>query len=255
MRGILAVMFREFRIRATSMIWLFYDLCVPLIYLLLFGVAFNGAFNRSAVGETAVPWSYQAFFLPGVLAMAGFGIAINTAYGFFVDRENGIFYEHLTYPLSRPEYLFGKILFNCLLALAQAGLTLLLAVFVLGIPIAPGRLVLLIPGVVLGTAGWFFFLTVFAIRIRRNDIFGTFLNAVYYILMFASTIFYPFDVMPRWLQTLVLMNPLTWHTDILRWTTGGSVAGNLMWEVVGFVVFTGIFFREAIWTLDTRIIE
>ena len=37
--------------------------------------------------------------------MAGFGIAIGTAWGFFTDRDNGIFYEFLTYPMGRGEFL------------------------------------------------------------------------------------------------------------------------------------------------------
>ena len=36
---------------------------------------------------------YNAFFLAGVLGMASFGIASNTAWSFFMDRDNGIFFE------------------------------------------------------------------------------------------------------------------------------------------------------------------
>jgi ABC-type polysaccharide/polyol phosphate export permease len=254
MNNILAVLYREFKIRSTSMVWLFYDLAVPLIYLLLFGVAFNGAVGS---GSTAVGGasSYHAFFLPGVLAMACFGVAINTAYGFFMDRDSGIFYEHLTYPMSRAQFLFGRILFNCLMALGQTVITTGIAVLGLGVRLPVERLAMLALGIVGGTAGWFFFLTVFAIRIRRNDIFGTFLNAVYYILMFASTIFYPVEIMPSWLKTLVIANPLTWHTDILRWSTGGNVAGNIWMESFAFLGFLLVFFLLAVRTIDRRIIE
>ena len=46
--------------------------------------------------------------------MASFGIASNTAWSFFLDRDNGIYYEMLTYPMSRAQYLLGKVLFNVL---------------------------------------------------------------------------------------------------------------------------------------------
>ena len=59
--------------------------------------------------------------------MASFGIASNTAWSFFLDRDNGIFYEMLTYPMSRSQYLLGKVLFNVLVALVQAAITIVLA--------------------------------------------------------------------------------------------------------------------------------
>ena len=36
---------------------------------------------------------FNEFFLAGVLGMASFGIASNTAWSLFMDRDNGIFYE------------------------------------------------------------------------------------------------------------------------------------------------------------------
>ena len=44
-----------------------------------------------------------------------------------MDRDNGIFYEMLTYPMSRAQYLLGKVLFNVLIALVQAVVTVTLA--------------------------------------------------------------------------------------------------------------------------------
>ena len=93
--------------------------------------------------------------------MASFGIAINTAYGFFVDRDNGILYEFLTYPMTRAEFLIGKILFNCVLSLVQAALiTAGSGALAAGYPAPwPGWSASLFAVVVVGTAGWFFFLT------------------------------------------------------------------------------------------------
>ncbi len=78
MTMILAVIYREYRIRTTSMTWLFTDLFIPLTYLLLFGVGLNRSFGNGIV-DGGVTVAYDAFFLASVLAMASFGIAINTA--------------------------------------------------------------------------------------------------------------------------------------------------------------------------------
>ncbi len=91
-----AVMYREGKIRATNVTFIFWDVFYPLAYLLVFGVGMT-----HAVGGAIAGVDYNAFFLGGVLGMASFGIASNTAWSFFMDRDNGIFYEMLTYPLSR----------------------------------------------------------------------------------------------------------------------------------------------------------
>src|SRR5262245_19622539 len=139
MKPLAAVMYREAKIRATNVTFIFWDLVYPLAYLLVFGV------GMTAMG-LAVPGTgmdYNAFFLAGVLGMASFGIASNTAWSFFMDRDNGIFHELLTYPMTRAEYLLGKVLFNLLIAIGQAALTVLLARWILGVPLMWSRLALL----------------------------------------------------------------------------------------------------------------
>jgi ABC-2 type transport system permease protein len=255
MNMILAVMYREYRIRTTSLTWLFYDLFMPLTYLLLFGIGLDRAFSGGiTVGGT--PIGYNAFFLAGVLSMACFGIAINTSYGFFVDRDNGIFYEFLTYPMTRSQFLIGKILFNCILSLVQAVLTLGLGTVLLGIPLIWERIVLVLAGVVTGTAGWFFFLTTFALRIRRNDIFNTFINVAYFVLMFTSSMFYPVDSLPAPLKVLAYFNPLTWHTDALRFATvGAGELNTVALEATAYLLFLLVSFLAAVGTLRRGVLR
>lgn len=255
MTMILAVMYREYRIRTTSLTWLFYDLFMPLTYLLLFGIGLDRAFAGGipVAGETV---SYNAFFLSGVLSMACFGIAINTSYGFFVDRDNGIFYEFLTYPMTRAQFLIGKIVFNCLMSLAQATLTIVLGALLLGISFLWERTVFVLVGVALGTAGWFFFLATFALRIRRNDMFNTFINVAYFVLMFASSMFYPLDQLPGWLRAISLVNPMTWHTDALRYATiGVGDSGVVLAEAAAFALFLFLSFGAALQTIRRAILR
>src|SRR5438876_5802581 len=136
-----AVFYRESKIRATNVTFIFWDLFYPLCYMLVFGVGVNSALGSPFA---AAGVDYNAFFLAGVLGMASFGIASNTSWSFFLDRDNGIFYEMLTYPLSRSEYLLGKVLFNVLIALVQALLTVVLSAVLLGVGLKPSGLPLLL---------------------------------------------------------------------------------------------------------------
>ena len=239
-----AIVYREGRIRITNATFVFWDLFSPLIYLLVFGVGIDAAMGPP---PTTGGLDYNTFFLGGVLAMASFGIASNTAWSFFMDRDNGIFYEMLTYPMSRAQYLFGKVLFNVGVALLQAVVTVGLAAALLGVPLVPSRMPLLALAVAGGTAGWFFFYATFALRIRRNDAFNTVTSIFYFVFLFASSMFYPLEPLPAWLRAAALVNPITWHVDVLRFATVGlGDAAAISAEAAAFVAFSAVFFALAI---------
>jgi ABC-2 type transport system permease protein len=247
MNALTAVMYREGKIRATNVTFIFWDLVYPLAYLLVFGV------GMSAMG-LAVPGTgmdYNAFFLAGVLGMASFGIASNTAWSFFMDRDNGIFYEMLTYPMTRAQYLLGKALFNLMIALGQAAITVLLSSMLLGVPIRWPSLPLLAVAVFVGTAGWFFFYAIFALMIRRNDAFNTVTSVLYFVLLFASSMFYPLEPLPAVFRGIALANPITWQVDVMRYATvGAGVPALIVVEGAAFAVFTVAAFGSALWALS-----
>lgn len=244
MFGLGAVFYRESKIRFTNLVWIFWDLFYPLGYMLVFGTGMSAAL---ALPRSIAGTDYNAFFLAGVLGMASFGIASNTAWGFFVDRDNGIFYEMLTYPLSRSQYLMGKVVFNVLLSILQAVITVGLARLLLGVPIRWYLLPLLALGVAGGTAGWFFFYTIFVLMIRRNDIFNTVTSIFYFVFLFASSMFYPLEPLPAWLRWVALANPITWHVDFLRYSTIGFGNPNQVWmEAAAFGTFALIAFLVAV---------
>jgi len=243
-----AVMGREAKIRATNGIFIFWDLVYPLGYLLVFSLGMSASMGFT----TGLPaMAYTDFFLAGVLAMASFGIASNTSWSFFLDRDNGIFYEMLTYPLSRSQYLVGKVLFNVAVALVQAALTVALASMLLHVSIRVDRLLVVAAATSIGTAGWFFFYAIFALRIRQNDAFNTVTSVFYFVFLFASSMFYPLEPLPRSFQIVALVNPITWHVDVLRYATIGlGSPQTVVIEAAAFVVFTVLAFWMAIRALE-----
>jgi len=240
-----AVIYREGKIRTTNALFIFWDVVYPLGYLLVFGVGMN-----QALSFPGLQTGYHAFFLAGVLGMAGFGIAANTAWSFFMDRDNGIFYEMLTYPISRAEYLLGKVLFNVAIGLVQAFITVLLAAALLGVPLRPARFPMLAAAVVVGTAGWFFFYAIFALRIRRNDAYNTVTSVFYSVFLFASSMFYPLEPLPAAFRWIALANPITWHVDVIRFATVGlGHPRAIALEAAAFVTFTLVSFAGALFVL------
>jgi ABC-2 type transport system permease protein len=245
-----AILAREGKIRATNLTFIFWDLFYPLGYLLVFGVGINASLGFTT-GDVAV--DYNAFFLAGVLSMASFGIAANTSWSFFLDRDNGIFYEMLTYPMSRAQYLLGKVLFNVLVAVMQTAITILLAAMLLGVPLRVAQWPFLAAAMVIGTAGWFFFYAIFALRIRRNDAFNTVTSIFYFVFLFASSMFYPLEPLPPAFRAAAYANPITWQVDIVRHTTiGVGDPAVIVLESVAFVLFTGAAFAVAVHALRNQ---
>ena len=231
-----AVLHREARIRATNVTFIFWDILYPIAYMLVFGVGVDHALGFQVAGLAV---DYDSFFLAGVLGMASFGIASNTAWSFFLDRDNGMFQEMLTYPLSRSSYLVGKVFFNVIVAIVQAIVTALLAAWLLGVRMRPDGLPLLVGAVVIGTAGWFFFYAIFALKLRRNDAFNTVTSVFYFVFLFASSMFYPIDPLPYAFRVAALANPITWQVDVLRYATVGiGDPGRIAIESTAFVLFS-----------------
>jgi ABC-type multidrug transport system permease subunit len=245
--GLGAMLYREARLRATNATFIFWDVVYPLAYLLVFGVGMSHALGGEFAGSRA---GYNAFFLAGVLGMASFGIASNTAWSLFMDRDNGIFYEMLTYPLSRAAYLIGKVLFNGVIALVQALVTVMLAALLLDVPLRWSGFPLLVAAVAVGTAGWFFFYAIFALLIRRNDAFNTVTSIFYFVFLFASSMFYPVDPLPTVFRIAAAANPITWQVDVLRYATIGLGSPSTLLVQSGlFLAFTAVCFAGALTAL------
>jgi len=250
MSGIAGVIYRDWRQRITNVGFVFWDLFVPVAYLMLFGTGFDRALAKSFIVDGR-ELEYTAYLLPGVIAMTAFSVAMNTAWGFFLDKDSGIFYELLTYPITRRQLMIGKVCFNVAVSLIGALLTIILAVTVMHIPVRWEYMLLTALVIAVTTAGWFFLLSIFAIRLQRMDSFNTVTSAAYIFLMFLSSMFYPLTDLPAWFQWTARINPMTWQVDMLRFSLLGTGSATIvLLESAAFVVFTTIGLALAVRALD-----
>lgn len=250
MNGVAAIFYRDYRQRMTNIGFVFWDLFVPLAYLLLFGIGFERMLGDGVTLE-GQGFSYTAFLVPGVLGMVTFSVAMNTAWGFFMDKDSGIFYELLTYPITRTQLLIGKISFNVLLAVIGSALSIILGAVALGTPVRWDLLPLTLAIVIVGTAGWFFLFSVFAIQLARMDAFNTVTSAAYILLMFFSSMFYPLANLPVWFRIPAYLNPMTWQVDLLRFSLLGIGSFRaVILEAIALVLFTVVCLTFAVRALN-----
>ncbi len=234
MNAILAVAYREYRIRLTNPVLPLWDVLVPVVYLVVFGASFE-----RWVGGEAFDVAYPTFFLGGILAMVSFSIALNSSYAFFEDLQSGIFHELLTYPFARRDLLLGKLLFNGLFGVHSALLCIAAGALVLGVHVAPWRIPALLFWTGTGTATWYFFCTWLALKARGFNAYHTTTSTLYLLLMFVSNLVYPTERLPEWIQWLAWLNPVTWQVDLLRHATyGAGDAMTIAVEAAASLLFT-----------------
>ena len=238
MNAVNAIFYRDYRLRRTNPFLLFWDVAAPLAYLVLLGIGYERLMGDSLVidGQSL---KYTAFLVPGVLGFVTFSIAVNTSWGFFMDKDSGIFHEMQTYPLERLDILAGKLAFNVLLAVCSSTLVLAIAVLALHAPVRWEWVPMMVGVTILGQAAQFFVFNALAIRIDQMDAFNAIVGVMYLLLMFLSSMFYPLANMAGWFQVLSYLNPMTWQIDLLRFGmlgTGDRTA--LLAEGAALVVFT-----------------
>lgn len=250
MNGVAAIFYRDYRQRMTNIGFVFWDLFVPLAYLVLFGLGFERMLGRG-VNVGGQGFSYTAFLVPGVLGMVTFSVAMNTAWGFFMDKDSGIFYELLTYPITRTQLLIGKISFNVLLAVIGSSLSIILGAVALNTPVRLASLPLTLIIVIVATAGWFFMFAAFAIKLDRMDAFNTVTSAAYILLMFFSSMFYPLENLPGWFRIPAYLNPMTWQVDLLRFSLLGIGSPRaVIIEGIALLLFTIVCLTLAVRALN-----
>lgn len=242
MSAVGAMLYREAKIRGTNVTYVVWDLVHPLANLVFFGAGMGMLVGAPlAIDGT----SYPAFFLPGVLGMACMVIASNTAWGFFMDRDNGIFYEQLTYPLGRGAFLVGKMTFNGIVVLVESVVTIAAGALLFGVRVPAAEWGPLLAGIVVSTAAWFFFFATLALRIRRNDAFNA-VTSTSFMLLPMSSLFYPTAPLPGWLRHAAMANPITWSIDFLRaCALGRGFSRGLATEMVAFLAFGAAMFLLA----------
>ena len=184
----------------------------PALWLLIFGQVFT-RIRAIPTGDL----TYLDFMAPGVLAQGVLFAAIFYGIGVIWERDLGIVHKLLASPASRLSLVLGKAIAAAVRAVPQAVIIYLLAA-VLGVRLAlrPGALLAVLLLVALGSATFATFSLVVACVVKTRERFMGIGQVLTMPLFFASNAIYPIDMMPRWLQVVAKVNPLTYLVDGLR---------------------------------------
>jgi ABC-2 type transport system permease protein len=186
----------------------------PLMWLVLFGALFQNA-PQGLFGNEV---SYGQFLGAGVIVFTAFGGALNAGLPVMFDREFGFLNRLLVAPLaSRYSIVAASAIFITVLSLIQTAAIVAMGALLgsglpnpLGLAIVALIVLLLVVGVTALSLGLSFSLPGHIELIAV--IFVTNLP-----LLFASTALVPLSFMPKWLQIVATLNPLSYAIEPIRY--------------------------------------
>jgi len=186
----------------------------PVIWLVLFGALFQNA-PQGLFGNSQ---SYGQFLAAGIIVFTAFAGALNAGLPVMFDREFGFLNRLLVAPLaSRFSIVFASTIFIVSQSLLQAAVIVAAAAFLgAGLPNAAG----------LGAIALIVFLLALGVTALSLGLAFVLpghieLIAVIFVtnlpLLFASTALAPLSFMPRWLQVVATLNPLSYAIEPIRY--------------------------------------
>jgi ABC-2 type transport system permease protein len=164
------------------------------------------------------------------------------------DREFGMVRLMLASPAGAWAVLLGRTVSATLMGLAQAGVVLLAAPFV--VPLTPAGLVAAVAAAAVGSAVSAVLGLLLAARLRSVENFAGVINVLLFPLLFLSGALYPSGQLPAPLRAVAAVNPVTHMVELLRRALGQPVEYRLGTSVVALTGFTLVAFTAAALAFD-----
>jgi ABC-2 type transport system permease protein len=208
----------------------------PLMMTLMFTYLFGGALAGS-VG------AYVQYLIPGIVVQTIVFITVYTGVGLNADISKGLFDRFRSVPIWQPAPIFGALLGDVFRYSLAATMVITLGV-IMGFRPAGGVL-----GVVLAIAliivfaislSWMWIIVGMLVKSPESVMTSSFL--LLFPLTMASNIFVDPRTMPRLLQKVVAVNPVSHLANASRGLMHGNVVtSDVVWVLVATAVITAVF--------------
>jgi ABC-2 type transport system permease protein len=196
----------------------------PLLFLLALG------FGLGPVIEQAGGGSYFQFLVPGVIAMSILFTAVFSGIDMIWDRQFGFLKETLVAPASRVTIMLGRTLGGATIAALQGCVVLILSIafgFRFDIVFLPLALLFMAFIALLFTALG----TAIGSVLEDMQGFPLIMNFVMMPLFFLSGALFPLTGLPKILEYITRLNPLSYGVDGLRHALVHAGIFNVMLDI------------------------
>ncbi len=204
----------------------------PILFLVALGFGLKAMFARAGQGN------YINFLSPGIVSMAILFNAVFSGIEIIWDRQFGFLKETLVAPVSRLEIVLGRMLGGAIVAFVQ-GLIVFAICFLAGFRIVRSPY--------LPLAIFFMFMisllfagigTVFGSVLQDMQGFPLIINFIIMPIFFFSGAIFTANGLPKALQLLLRLNPLSYGVDGLRGACSNVFAFGLATDLGVSLVLT-----------------
>lgn len=181
----------------------------PLLFLVALGFGFGPIYAKAGGGN------YIQFLAPGVIAMGILFTAIFAGIEVIWDKQFGFLKETLVAPVSRLKIMIGRTLGGATVAMIQGVFVLILS-FLVGF--RPNFWYLPLALVIMFLVAVLFTALGTAIASKLNDMqgFQLIMNFLVMPIFFLSGALFPLSGLPKAIEFLTKINPLTYGIDGIR---------------------------------------
>jgi ABC-2 type transport system permease protein len=189
---------------------IFGSLGQPLLFLIAFGFGFGSIYQKAGQGN------YIQFLAPGIILMSVLFTAMFSGIDIIWDRQFGFLKETLVAPVSRIEIILGKTFGGATVAMFQGIIVFLLTLIVGFKPqhlmaLFPAFLFTFLVAVLFTSLG-----TAIASMLEDMQGFQLIMNFLIMPIVFLSGAFFPLTDLPKPMEFITKINPLTYGIDGLR---------------------------------------
>jgi ABC-2 type transport system permease protein len=216
MSAIYILWLRELRRYTRSRAQIVASLGQPLLYLLALGFGLGPVFQKAGQG------SYLQFVAPGVIAMTVLFSSVFSGIALLWDRQFGFLKETLVAPVPRVQVMIGKTLGGATVAMVQGLLVVIVCVLagfrsasLAAIPVA--FLFMALIAFLFAALG-----TAIGSVLQDMQGFQLIMNFLVMPIFFLSGALFPLNNLPKALDLITRVDPLSYGVDGLRATLIGA---------------------------------
>ncbi len=237
---------RRNAVATTPLSTLIITLLMPVLALFTVGTSLSGLIPPFIVSGREIP--YPAFLAAGVVALAAVQSALFSGSSLWIDRRSGMLEQILVGPFNRADYILSKIISSVSLGIVSATIILILAAPVLSsTPITASGFLIGLGAILLELFLFGAFAMIVASLVKSETTFYSVQNLLIVVLIFISSIFYPAENAPQIVQALLLINPVTYVVDIVRFGFFELTTPLLIFEVGALISEVFLIFLAAVY--------
>ena len=245
------IFWREMKRYRKSRSGVIIRLIQPVVWIIVIGNTFAG--TQPLIESVGFEGEYIEFMAPGVVILTAIFTSIFGGVNTLWDRRYGFMNKALTSPISRSSIALGKMFAISLIAALQASLILGVA-FAIGVSFPdPMVIVPIMAVVILFSLGFSGISVMVAATAKSQETFWGVINFLGMPLFMLSPALFPLELLPDWLASAAMLNPVTYTVLLVREMMTGTPEGVspllsigviLIFVIVMVVLASYVFTRE-----------